>query len=134
MCGTEQTKYSIYPIQPALVVRNGYRYGTLGSLARHLPIMAFAIAPFLRPVSPNTARCYEPHVGVLASKCAEISVARVPLTFEVLDALREILEHLENVRMSTPRISLFPTSSSASVRRSLRLKNANAAAWRPDRT
>jgi len=47
------------------------------------------------------------HVGVLASKCAEISVARVPLTFEVLDALKETLEHLENVRMFDPQDKLI---------------------------
>jgi len=34
---------------------------------------------------------------------AEISVAHVPLTFEVLEALKETLEHLENLRTFDPQ-------------------------------
>ena len=34
-------------------------------------------------------------------------MARVPLTFELLDALKETLEHLENVRMSGPQDKLI---------------------------
>ena len=33
----------------------------------------------------------------------EISVAHVPLTFEVLEALKETLEHLENLRTFDPQ-------------------------------